>query len=163
MKTIATVCVLALTILAGTVSARADAVSDQKKAFDALGISVGKKQPDMCYLASKGEVERYFGKPVHDGTSAGPVVAGCAWYAADGTNSGILVTRDARSAWHPETDWPQYKPVGGVGEKAYTAYQPGLGYEAGSLGAKGFTTVLFSGKTASAAAALAMLRVVMNR
>jgi hypothetical protein len=138
----------------------ADAVSDQKQAYKALGIDAGKK-PALCNLLSTGEVESFLGKRVQAGESAGPVT-GCAWRAADGTNDGILVIREARADWHPATSSAQYAKVAGIGEQAYTAYEPGLGYEAAALAANGVTLVQFSGK-GSADAALKVLRIVIKR
>jgi hypothetical protein len=142
------------------VRAQADAMADQKKAYKALGVKVP-NEPALCRLLSIAEVEKYLGKRVQPGESAGPV-SGCAWRAADGSNDGLLVTRGARGDWYPATSSAQYTKVDGVGEKAYTAYETGLGYEAGALAANGVTTVQFSGK-GSAATALAVLRVVVKR
>jgi len=150
----------AVAVLAHPVRARADAVADQKKAYKALGIKVP-NEPALCHLLSIAEVEKYLGKPVQPGTSAGPV-SGCAWRAADGSNDGLLVTRGARGDWYPATSSAQYTNVDGIGEKAYTAYETGVGYEASALGANGVTTVQFSGK-ASAATAVAVLRIVVKR
>jgi hypothetical protein len=142
------------------VRTQADALADQKKAYKALGINIP-KQPALCHLLSIAEVEKYLGKRVQPGTSAGPV-SGCAWRAADGSNDGLLVTRGARGDWYPATSSAQYAKVDGIGEKAYTAYETGLGYEASALAANGVTTVQFSGK-GDAAAAVAVLRIVVKR
>jgi hypothetical protein len=138
----------------------ADAVSDQKKAYKALGIDPGKKPP-LCSLLSTSEVEGFLGKRVQPGDSAGPV-SGCAWRAADGSNDGLLVTRDSRDNWYPATKSAQYTKVGGIGEQAYSAFEPGVGYEASALAANGVTSVQLSGK-GSAADALKILRVVIKR
>lgn len=138
----------------------ADAISDQKKAYEKLGIKLP-HPPAMCSLLTKGEVARYLGKAVSDGESAGSV-SGCAYRAADRSNDGVLVTRQARDAWYPPTKTSQYQSVSGVGEKAYTAFEPGLGFEAGVLASTGVTNVQFSGK-GSAADALALARIAMKR
>jgi hypothetical protein len=142
------------------VRVQADAMADQKKAYAALGSKIA-SGPALCHLLSRAEVEKYLGKRVQPGTSAGPV-SGCAWRAADGSNDGLLVTRGARGDWYPATSSAQYAKVDGVGEKAYTAYETGVGYEASALAANGVTTVQFSGK-ASAATAVAVLRIVVKR
>lgn len=160
MKTLATLAFLVSTVIAGSVAVKADAISDQKKAYNALGIHVGKK-PSLCNLLSKAEVEKILGKPVREGTSAGSV-SGCAWKAADGSNDGLLVTRERRDGWYPPTRSKSYKKVSGVGEQAYTNFEQGIGYEAMALSAKGVTGVQFSGK-GSASAALDVLRIVLKR
>jgi hypothetical protein len=139
------------------VRSEADAMADQKKAYKALGATVP-KEPALCNLLTLAEVEKYLGKRVQAGTSAGPV-SGCAWRAADGSNDGLLVTRGARGDWYPPSG---SKKVEGIGEKAYTAYEAGIGYEAVALAANGVTNVQFSGK-ASAADALAVLRIAVKR
>jgi len=162
MKGFITLSFLVIAMVAGAVAVKADAISDQKKAYKNLGIDVGKNQPALCHLLSKVEVERFIGKPVRDGTSAGPAVTGCAWHAADGSNDGVLVTRVPRDSWYPPTTSKSYKKVSGIGEQAYTNYMPGVGYEANALSAKGVTTVLLSGK-GSAGTAVDALRIVIKR
>ena len=138
----------------------ADPVANQKKADKPLGGNV--HQPTaMCDLLTKSEVTRAIGKPVGDGESAGSVT-GCAYRATDGSNDGVLIIRQARSDWYASTSANQYHAVGGVGEKAYTAYEPGIGYEANVLAPSGVTNVQISGK-ASAEAALALARIAMKR
>lgn len=161
MKTLITLSFLVIAVVAGSATVKADAVSDQKKAYKALGIDVSKNKPALCHLLSKGEVEKFLGEPVRDGTSAGPVVSGCAWHAANGSNDGLLVTRQSRNSWYPPTRSKYYKKISGLGEQAYTDYTP-IGYEATALSAKGVTSVQFSGK-GSARAALDALRIVMKR
>ena len=139
---------------------RADPVADQKKAYKAIGIKIPHPAA-MCNLLTKSEVSKAIGKPVGDGESAG-AAAGCAYRASDGSNDGVLVIRQARSGWYESTSANQYHAVTGVGEKAYTAYEPGLGYEANVLAANGVTNVQISGK-GSADAALALARIAMKR
>ncbi len=77
-KTSAALLLIAAATLGSWASANADAMSDQKKAYQALGKQVTSRPP-LCKLLSKPEVERFVGAPVKDGGSAGPV-DGCAWY-----------------------------------------------------------------------------------
>ena len=138
----------------------ADPVADQKKVYKALGLKIP-HPPAMCNLLTKSEVSSAIGKPVGNGESAG-AAAGCAYRATDGSNDGVLVIRQARSDWYESTHADQYHPVNGVGEKAYTAYEAGLGYEANVLSANGVTNVQISGK-ASAETALALAKIAMKR
>ena len=160
MKTIAALAFVTIATVAASTAANADAVSDQKKAYQALGIQI-KNQPPLCKLMSKAEVERFVGGPVKDGVSAGPV-AGCAWYMADGSSDGMLVTRSPRGEMYPPTTEPSYKKITGVGEKAYTVHTA-VGYQADAMNAKGITSVVMRAKGASTDKALAVLRMVMNR
>jgi hypothetical protein len=162
MKIVTTAALAAATVLTFASAVSADAVSDQKKAYNALGIDVSKNKPALCNLLTKAEVERFLGEPVREGTTAGPVVSGCAWHAANGSNDGLLVTRSARTAWYPPTYSKSYRKVAGIGDAAYTNFEDGLGYEAVARSAKGVTGVQFSGK-GSAAAALGVLRIVVTR
>jgi hypothetical protein len=162
MKLSITLALVVVAVAAGTVAVKADAVSDQKKAYKALGVNLDKHKPALCNLLSKAEVERFLGKPVHDGTSAGPVVTGCAWHATDGSNDGILVTRSARTNWYPPTTSKYYKKVSGIGDQAYTDFTPGLGYEAQARSAKGVTGVQISGKP-GAQVAVDALRIAVKR
>ena len=140
--------------------ASADAMADQKKVYQILGKKI--PQPAaMCHLLTKSEAAHYLGKPVGDGESAG-VDSGCAYNAMDGSNDGVLVTRQSRGAWFPQSNSPQYHTISGVGEKAFTDLEEGVGYEAEALTSKGVTNVQISGK-APAANALALLRLAMNR
>ncbi len=150
---------LALLTLAPAV-ANADAMSDQKKAFDKMGIKVP-HPPAMCDLLTAGEVTRSIGKPVKPGESAGSI-SGCAYKAADGSNDGVLVSRGSRDAWYPPAKEPTYRTVGGLGEKAYVANEMSIGYEAVVLSAKGITQVLVAGSK-SPDKALALVRIAMNR
>ena len=160
MKIVAALASLTIATVATAAAAHADAMSDQKKAYDALGIHIP-HPPALCRLMSKAEVARFVGGPVKDGVSAGPV-AGCAWYLADGSSDGLLVMRGPRGDMYPPTREPSYKKVGGVGERAYTVHTA-TGYEADAMTAKGITTVIMRAKGASTDKALAALRVVMNR
>jgi hypothetical protein len=161
MKTFATLGFLIAAVAALTIAVDADAVSDQKKAYKALGIDVGKNKTALCRLLSNDEVQKFVGKPVKDGTSAGPVIAGCAWHAADGSSDGMLVTRQARDGWYPPTTSKYYKKLGRIGEQAYSNYTE-AGYEANALSAKGVTGVLISGK-GKGGAAIDALRIVIKR
>jgi|GEM_PF-5728220 hypothetical protein len=161
MKIFATLSLLIAVLALTPVTAKAGPVSDQKKAYKAIGIDVGKNKPALCRLLSKSEVERVVGKPVRDGTSAGPVIAGCAWHAADGSNDGLLVTRQSRDGWYPPATSKFYKKVSGIGEQAYSNYSE-VGYEAAALSAKGVTGVLISGK-GTIKAAIDTLRIVLKR
>jgi hypothetical protein len=136
MKHFTAVALVVIAQLATSVAVNADAVADQKKAYQLMGKDL-KNTPAMCKLLSKSEAERFLGQPMKNGESAGPVVTGCAYYAVDGSGNGLLVTRAERSSWHPETSMPQYKIAGGVGEQAYTFFFQGVGYEADGLSAKG--------------------------
>lgn len=156
------IALLALVTLA-PVLVRADAMSDQKKAFQAMGIGIP-KGIKMCNLLTTSEAAKALGKAVRAGVDAGPV-SGCAFHAADGSNDGVLVIRNARSDWYPPTHdnySKDFRMVGGVGEKAYTVLQPGVGYEAAILNAKGITQVQMSG-SGSASTALSLARIAMNR
>jgi hypothetical protein len=161
MKIVTTTAVLAIAVIAATALARADAVSDQKKAYKALGTDLSKNRPALCKLLSKSEVERFLGEPVHDGSSAGPVVSGCVWHAVSNASTGILVTRSQGGGWYPPTASRNYKNVRGIGQQAFTNSDE-VGYEASARDAKGVTYVLFSGK-GNTRAALDALRIVMKR
>ena len=142
------------------VAVSADAMSDQKKALQAMGYKIP-HPPAMCNLVKQSEAAHYLGKPVKAGESAG-IDSGCAYRAADGSNDGLLVVRHERGDWYPSKKNPQYRSVSGVGEQAYTSLEPSLGCEAGVLNARGTTIVQMSGK-ASADTALALARIAMNR
>ncbi len=118
---------LVLTIAMAPLAARADAVSDQKKAFKAAGyhgydeILNRKPNSDRCKLLSKSEAEHFLGKPVGK-IEPDAITSGCAYHAADGSGDGLLVSRDPnRSSWYPTS---QDRAVSGVGEKAYTNTAP---------------------------------------
>lgn len=157
------IALLALVALTPAI-ARADAVSDQKKALKAMGMGIP-KGVKMCQLLTPGEAGKFLGKPVRPGVDAG-AADGCAFHAADGSNDGVLVMRGARGDWYPPSKPSSYtkefRMVNGVGEKAYTVLNLGVGYEAAVLSAKGITQVQMSGK-APADAALALVRMAMNR
>ena len=150
---------LALLILVPVI-ARADAVSDQKKAYEKMGIKIP-HPPAMCNLVTASEASRAIGKAVKAGESAGPL-SGCAYKAADGSNDGILVTRGDRSDWYPPTTAAGYRTISGLGEKAYVANEMSIGYEAAVMTAKGLTSVLVAGSK-SPDAALALVRIAMSR
>jgi hypothetical protein len=103
-------------------AASADAISDQKKAYEKLGIKVP-HPPAMCNLLSGSEAARAIGKPVKERT---------------------------------------YRPIAGLGEKAYVANEMSIGYEAVVLSTNGITQVMVAGsKTPDAA--LALVRIAMKR
>ncbi len=158
MKTLATLALATLATVAAPAAANADAMSDQKKAYDAIGIKVP-GTPPLCKIMSKAEVERFLGGPVKDGVS-GPM-GGCAWYLVKSSSDGMFVMRDKRAPLSHPSD-PSYKKVTGVGEQAYTVHAA-YGYEADGLNAKGVTIVIMHADNASAAKALAVLRVAMSR
>jgi hypothetical protein len=142
------------------VAAHADAMSDQQKAYKMMGIHIP-HPPAMCGLISKGEAARFLGTPVRDGESAGPL-SGCAYHSVTDPNVGLLVTRDKRDSWYPPTNDKGYAAIHGVGERAYTMFNAGLGYEATALNAKGVTSIQLAGK-GSASTAIGLLRIAMNR
>jgi hypothetical protein len=158
MKTLATLALATFATVAASAAANADAMSDQKKAYNAIGIKVH-GTPPLCKLMSKAEVERFLGGPVKDGVS-GPM-GGCAWYLVKSPSDGMFVMRNPRAPLDHPSD-PSYRKVTGVGEQAYTVHAA-YGYEADALNAKGVTSVIMHTDTANAAKALAVLRVAMNR
>ncbi len=163
LKRVSTLCALLfIGTIAGSAAVKADAVSDQKKIYKALGVDLSKNKPALCNLLSKAEVEQYLGKPVRDGTSAGPVVTGCAWVAADGSGDGILVTRDPGAITYPPTHSKSYKPLAGFGDKAYTNYDLS-GSTAEGHNAKGATEVLIQRSGNNTRAAVDALRAAMKR
>ena len=162
MKTLATLALVTLAVVAMSTAAKADAVSDQKKAYQALGIKI-KPGAKLCKLLTKSEVERLVGGPVKDGAQPGPA-DGCYWAAA-GPNPGLLVTREPGTHLQDYSRFPQfsqYKKINGVGMQAFTIHSAS-GDQADGLNAKGVTSVIVSGNGASAAKALAVLRIVINR
>jgi hypothetical protein len=159
--------VLALVVLTSAV-AHADAISDQKKAYKAMGVPIpDKSAPPMCNLLTKDEAARYLGKPVGDCGSAGPN-PGCGYGAVDGSKAGILVTRTPRSDWdlkYIQGD-KHYRAVHDLGEQAYTMEETvgdhRVGYSAGVLGPNGVTEVTLVGQY-DESTALAVVRLVMKR
>lgn len=142
------------------VAANADAKSDQLKAYKKMGITIP-HPPALCNLITKSEAARFLGTPVRDGESAGPL-SGCAYRTLADANAGLLVTRGERGDWYPPKNSKRYANVQGIGERAYTDYTDGLGYEATALNAKGVTSIQMSGK-GNASTAIGLLRIAMNR
>ncbi len=163
---------IALVLVAGVAGhasqVKADAMSDQKKVYKALG---GKTEigPGKCTIFTKSDAERFFKAPVvHVETEMDKT--DCAWGLAKNPSAGVLVSRASRSAWYPprpgDTATSQIHHVTGVGENAYTSYMnAGAGgiYSAGVLTSKGVTSVALNEKAGNAATALAIARMVMNR
>ncbi len=151
---------LALCLALAPIAALGDAKSDQLKAYKVLGLKIP-HPPALCMLITKSEVARSLGGPVQNGISAGSV-SGCAYRSVSDANVGIVVTRGARDDWYPPTTSKHYVVVRGIGEKAYTDYTDGLGFEAAALTSKGITDIQMSGK-GNAATAIGLLRIAMNR
>src|ERR1700736_5290809 len=147
MKMFAALAFLVITLTTVSAAVKADAVSDQKKAYKAhgidkaMGIDLNKNKPALCKLLTKADATRFLGKPVREGESAGPVLSGCAYHAADGSNDGILVSRDTPGYWPSPAQLKSYKAVAGVGDKAYT-YVDVSGSNASAKSSKGVTDVL---------------------
>jgi hypothetical protein len=142
--------------------AKADAISDQKKAFEQHGIKI---EFEKCTIFTKSDAERVLGGPVvHTETEADKTA--CAYNRASDSTVGLNVSREPRSSWTiPKTDssyYDQVQHVEGVGEDAYTLHNKGLGYEADVLTPKGVISVVMA-NCGNAATALSVARMVMNR
>ena len=148
--------------------ANADAISDQKKAYKAMGIKV---QPfnDKCTIFTKSDAERVLHAPVvHVETEMDK--NDCAWGLAKDSSVGVLVSRGSRSDWYPPkpdtTGVSKVHHVTGVGDDAYTYYaNAGAGgiYTADVLTSKGVTSVTVAEKAGNADTALSIARMAMNR
>ena len=147
---------------------KADAVADQKKVFQKLGVKFDKK-PNKCTFFTQRDAERALHGPVvFLPNEVDPTI--CAWGLARDSSIGVNVTREDRSAWYPpktgDAATSQVHHVTGIGQNAYTAYMnAGSGglYSAIVLTAKGVTDVELTEKAGNAATALAIARSVMNR
>lgn len=147
---------------------KADAISDQKKAYKALGVKI-QPQTEKCTIFTKSDAERVFGAPVvHVETEMDKT--DCAYGLAKNPSAGVNVSRGPRSDWYPPrsgtTGVSQIHHVTGVGENAYTYYaNAGAGglYTADVLTSKGVTSVVLAEGAGNAATALTIARMVMNR
>lgn len=163
---------IALVLFAGVAGhagqVRADAISDQKKAYKALGVKI---QPgtEKCTIFTKSDAEHVFGTPVvHVETEMNKT--DCAWGLAKNPSAGVVVSRGSRSDWYPPrsgtTGVSRIHHVTDVGENAYTYYaNAGAGglYTADVLTSKGVTSVTLAEGAGNAAKALEIARMVMNR
>jgi hypothetical protein len=159
---------IALVLVAGVAGhagqVKADAISDQKKVYKALGAEI-QPETEKCTIFTKSDAERVLGGPVvHLETDM--VKSACAYGRANDHTVGLTVDRGPRSNWTiPKTNSSYYNQVHhvkGVGQDAYTLYNNGLGYEADVLTPKGVITVNLSG-VGNASTALSVARMVMNR
>jgi hypothetical protein len=136
--------------------ALADAMDDYLKQ---LKKGAAHKDPKLCRFLTKDEVARYLGEPVRDGSPGG---SGCIWFAVKGSDQ-VTVTRvEGRDTVTTPKNLSQYKTVSGVGERAFTAYNPMLGYWAQGYNGRGTTNVYVQGRDKSAAA-LALLKLAIQR
>ncbi len=157
---------IALVLVAGVAShasqAKADAISDQKKAFEQHGIKI---KFEKCTIFTKSDAERVLGGPaVHTETEADKTA--CAYNRATDSTVGLNVSREPRSSWKIPIENNSYvdqvQHVKGVGQDAYTLHNKGLGYEADVLTPKGVIVVVMA-NCGNAATALSVARMVMNR
>jgi hypothetical protein len=157
---------IALALVAGVAghasSAKADAISDQKKVFKTMGVM---PEFEKCTIFTKSDAERVLGGPVvHTETEADKTA--CAYSRVGSSNVGLNVSREPRSSWSvPKADSSYYTDVHhvtGVGQDAYTVYNKGLGYEADVLTPKGVIVVIMA-NYGNANTALSIARTVMNR
>lgn len=133
-----------------------DAMTDYFKQLQKGAVN---KDPKQCRFLTKDEVARYLGEPVGAGSPNG---TGCIWSALKGSDQ-VTVTRAAgRDTVTTPKNLRQYKAVSGVGERAFTAYNPMLGYWAQGYNGRGTTNVYVLGRD-KAAAALALLKLAIQR
>ena len=159
--------VLVVGVAGHAAQVKADAISDQKKAYKALGVKI--PQGDKCTIFTKSDAERVFRAPVvHVETEMAKT--DCAYGLAKNPSAGVNVSRGPRSDWYPPDPkvavYSQIHHVTGVGENAYTYYaNAGAGgiYSAQVLNSKGVTSVTLAERAGNAATALEIARMVMNR
>lgn len=118
-----------------------------------------KKDPKLCRFLTKDEVARNLGEPVQAGSPGG---SGCIWSALKGSDQVTVTRAPGRDTVTTPRNLSQYKAVSGVGERAFTAYNPMLGYWAQGFNGRDTTNVYVLGR-GKAAAALALLKLAMQR
>jgi hypothetical protein len=154
LSCLAIVTLIAMNACVGVASA--DAMTDY---LNQLKKGAANKDPKLCRFLTKDEVARYLGEPVQSGTPGG---SGCIWFAVKGSDQ-VTVTRVAgRDTVTTPKNLRQYQAVSGVGERAFTAYNPRLGYWAQAYSGGNTTNVYVEGG-GKAAAALALLKIAIQR
>ena len=161
---------IALVLAAGVAGhasqVKADAISDQKKVYEKLGMKFAKT--NKCTFFTKADAERALRGPVvFLPNEVDPTI--CAWGLAKDSAVGVTVSRATPPLYPPKTGdsyTSQIRHITGVGQDAYTYYMnAGAGgvYTADVLTSKGVTSVTLPEKAGNAATALSIARTVMNR
>ncbi len=157
-----------ITAVAGhAAQANADAMADQKKVFEKMGMKFDKK-PNKCTVFTQSDAERALHGPVaYVPNDVDPTI--CAWGLVRDSSLGVTVSRETPPLYPPHEGSygvSHVRHVTGVGKDAYTYYaNAGSGgiYTADVLTAKGVTSVTLPEKAGNAATALAIAKSVMNR
>ena len=162
---------VALVFVAGATAhadrASADAISDQKKAYERLGVKFTTK-PNACTVFTKSDAERALHGPVVFVSNEVDATI-CAWALEKDSAVGVTVSRVTPPLYPPHDGSygvSQVRHVTSVGQDAYTYYaNAGAGglYTADVLTSKGVTSVSLPEKAGNAATALAIARTIMNR
>jgi hypothetical protein len=97
-----------------------------------LGVATA-NTPDPCAVLPASQLRSWFGKEVVSRpTRGGPQEAGCQWLPKDGSPGGLALMFGPASSYSPPAHRFGYKPLSGIGDKAYTVPIQG-GWEAGAL------------------------------
>jgi hypothetical protein len=88
---------------------------------------------DPCAVVPTSQLRSWFGKEVvSKPTQGGPQEQGCQWLPKDGSPGGLALMFGPVASYSPPTHRFGYKPISGIGEKAYIVPVQG-GWEAGAL------------------------------
>jgi hypothetical protein len=135
---------------------------DAKKAKDRLtGDAAGKAADNpQCKLFTPAEAGKYIGEPVGVGQNAA-MGSGCQWPAKGDGGDVMVQVVEARYFTAPSAA-KGYKPLSGIGSKAYVLPEMG-GWVAAALVGQEAVLVSVAGKAASEAQAVALLQETLKR
>jgi len=146
---------------AGAVSFAQDKAAAEKLAAalkgDNAGVAADNRQ---CKMFTKAEAGQYIGQTVDHAENAA-VGTGCQWTTA-GQNGSVLVQVVPARYHEKSSGAPGYKKLQSIGTEAFIVPELG-GWHAGSLNRTRAVHVIISGKAASEAKAVELLKEAMKR
>jgi hypothetical protein len=113
-------------------------------------------QPDQCALFTTADVAKLLGTGVEAGEATSPV-PGCQWFGQH-EESYVIVQVVGTTYWLDPRQAPDYQPIPGVGQRAYSHWDAEGGWRAMARTDRLVASVMMIGRTATQEAVVTLLR-----